>query len=833
MNSDSASGPSWTSHHPIGDKAPGGRNVDMELSQTGTISSALDDGTDEDHLLSYFLDTEASDGGGGGTPISLHNPPLSVALNHQNKLSTSTSNSNINDMNNPMNVTTSTAASTVASTVASNSIASSTSSSSLLGQSPSTLQRKSKQTNGFEMPSTPAVQFYASSNNTLSSQKQPESSTTLNASAAATTTTQQQQQQMQPQLPQFPHFSAGLHPGNANSTNSNTVSSSSSSSSLSSIANALVHGNSTGHIIQVQQQFQAQGIGNNGSTASEHRFSPISPAGLINNVGSGEQMMLPPASRVPTISSVPPSSQASNHVKYQPMVSQRLQMNMPANNKHTTTNDSINTMNNTQMQIPSSSSSLQVAHMEWLKQMNQIASATHHSTTSENMMSASSFVPNSSVQPMHVEQPQSQHHQSNVNKANTNSLPVTLPVFTQTSQNTTPLMTQQQQQQQQQLFLQSMHRSRMLNTDILPSAPTASMIARLQSQFAKEKESSATESKEKRERRLARNRESARQSRRRKKELLLNLGAQVSKLQQAIDVERFRQLECMERELVVDRIRIIEQLFSSAAMSLGVSPDAALSEQLVALIRLGGPNSQIRRAAVDYQYNALNQTILSYSQHFMLALLMKDETFFTLAKEQRAKTIKTTGRVSSKQVGEELTNGMKEKMNESVVSGGSGSNSSSRSPITCHHNDRYQMWPLLCYELAVSLDQEEKLLQYMRRLRDNQQLEKTKRQLSIATTMVSNMKNGVLYQSHATAHRNEAALLQALTPPQSARFLQWFLKNKERCKKVFGHHNYNNRTHSKVVEEQSGDLNGQTDVDQSMINICQRLMQTMNIKKDI
>ena len=68
-------------------------------------------------------------------------------------------------------------------------------------------------------------------------------------------------------------------------------------------------------------------------------------------------------------------------------------------------------------------------------------------------------------------------------------------------------------------------------------------------------------------------------------------------------------------------------------------------------------------------------------------------------------TIKTTGRVSSKQVGEDLTNGFKDKM-------AAGSNKSS---MSCHPNDRLQMWPLFCYELAVSLDQEEKLLQYLRR----------------------------------------------------------------------------------------------------------------------
>lgn len=809
MNNSSSDSVSWVSHlrnkSKDLDSDSAGRNAsvgrDVEMSSTTPPTTAFDD-TDEDHLLSYFLGTEAIEG--GGTPQSLQSPTLSLSSMTQKKLTTTTSATNMNEMANAMNTTTSTAAST--------SLASSNSSSSLLGQSPSTLNRKNKRNHaGFDMPSTPAVQFYAS---TSTSQKQE-------SSATSTPSQQSIQAQMQPpQFPQFSQFSAILRPSSTN--NSNPVSSSSSSSSLSSIANALVHGSSPGHIIQMQQQFQAQGSGNGGTNGgsttvgqgSELRHSPVTPTGFIGS-GSSEQMMLPPASRNTPTSSASTKNQTVNHVKYQPMVSQRMQMNLPTTN-YTTGNA---TMNNPPMQLPSSSS-LQVAHMEWLKQMNSIASGINQPGATESILPAPPFIQGSSApnQPQHLEQSQQQQQLVDVAQSNTHSLPI-FPQPQSNHQNAkqTPLT-----EQQQQLFLQSMQRSRLLNADILPSAPTASMIAHLQSQVAKDKESSSsntTESKEKRERRLARNRESARQSRRRKKELLLNLRAQVSKLQREIDAERFRQLDCMERELTVDKIQIINQLFSRAAMSLGVSPDAALSEQLIALVRLGGPNSQIRRAAVDYQYSALSQTILSCSQHFMLSLILKDEGFFTVAKEHRARTIKTTGRVSSKQVGEDLTNGFKDKM----AAGGN------KSSISCHPNDRLQMWPLFCYELAVSLDQEEKLLQYLRRLKHNQQVDKTKRQLSIATTMISNMKNGVLYQSHATAHRNEAALLQVLTPPQSARFLQWFVKNKDRCRKVFGHHKHT--TNAKV--EQSQGVNGVMDVDQSMTHICQKLMQTMNIKKGI
>lgn len=63
---------------------------------------------------------------------------------------------------------------------------------------------------------------------------------------------------------------------------------------------------------------------------------------------------------------------------------------------------------------------------------------------------------------------------------------------------------------------------------------------------------------------------------------------------------------------------------------------------------------------------------------------------------------KGTGRISSKLVGEEIHKG-------------SNSNSKEKSSQTCGVNDADKVWPLICYELTVSLDQEERLLQAFRR----------------------------------------------------------------------------------------------------------------------
>jgi hypothetical protein len=67
----------------------------------------------------------------------------------------------------------------------------------------------------------------------------------------------------------------------------------------------------------------------------------------------------------------------------------------------------------------------------------------------------------------------------------------------------------------------------------------------------------------------------------------------------------------------------------------------------------------------------------------------------------------TSGRVSSKQIGKELTQAWeksktKEEEDESK-------------PNSCGAYDALKMWPLLCHELEVGVDQEERMLQAHRK----------------------------------------------------------------------------------------------------------------------
>lgn len=63
---------------------------------------------------------------------------------------------------------------------------------------------------------------------------------------------------------------------------------------------------------------------------------------------------------------------------------------------------------------------------------------------------------------------------------------------------------------------------------------------------------------------------------------------------------------------------------------------------------------------------------------------------------------KTTGRVSSKLVGEDIAKKHAEDVKEGIAE---------QPTLTCNADDRATFWPLLCYELSVGIEQEEKLLQ--------------------------------------------------------------------------------------------------------------------------
>ena len=137
------------------------------------------------------------------------------------------------------------------------------------------------------------------------------------------------------------------------------------------------------------------------------------------------------------------------------------------------------------------------------------------------------------------------------------------------------------------------------------------------------------EDEEKRSKRLARNRESARQSRRKKKEHLSELGNKVNQLQDMLDISRRLSLGTMDVTLQEKRIRLLTELVRS---SVNVNEDA-----LHQVLQETSPNSPVKQSTIRFQYATLKQTLLPKYEEFILWLTLREKAFFTKGKEERAK----------------------------------------------------------------------------------------------------------------------------------------------------------------------------------------------------
>jgi hypothetical protein len=171
----------------------------------------------------------------------------------------------------------------------------------------------------------------------------------------------------------------------------------------------------------------------------------------------------------------------------------------------------------------------------------------------------------------------------------------------------------------------------------------------------------------------------------------------------------------------------------------------------------------VRERVATFQYEKLRQLLLPRHEEFVLWLTLQQDSFFNSLKDKRAASSKT-GRVSSKQIGEELSNEF--------------NNNNNDEDEKLSTNDLYQIWPLFCFEHLVSVEQEEKLIQTSKRIRNDAQVAENRLQMALATKMVDLVKKGVLFQAHAASMRTRTTLLEILTPEQSVKFLKYMAANR-------------------------------------------------------
>ncbi len=256
--------------------------------------------------------------------------------------------------------------------------------------------------------------------------------------------------------------------------------------------------------------------------------------------------------------------------------------------------------------------------------------------------------------------------------------------------------------------------------------------------YLRQQASSPVETEEKRAKRLERNRESARKSRRRKKERLSTLGEQVSKLLSKVEKERRIQMGVMDDVMMEYERNTIVRLkdeYEERGGDCSAMADEWLAAALEQFIdRMGDP---IRKDVVEFQCTALGQYLLPRYQKFLLWLTLHPESYFMVGKDEHAKrestetsrTVRTTpGKISSKQIGDELTNGRKledgtiippslspPSASTNLEQSDQGNDGGEKAGMTAQAFDAGRMWPLTCFELSISVDQEDKFLQSHKR----------------------------------------------------------------------------------------------------------------------
>uniref|UniRef100_A0A6U3RW20 BZIP domain-containing protein n=1 Tax=Ditylum brightwellii TaxID=49249 RepID=A0A6U3RW20_9STRA len=650
-------------------------------------------------------------------------------------------------------------------------------------------------------PCTPAVQFYASTSRHVSHHPPQQHQQQ-----------QQQQQQQGLQLQQPIMQNVPVH-SNLNKVPSRADTSSSSSSSLSSLAAALALGGGPA-VMQVQQHLQARETSTHPPTSPPpSHISPISPAHVLSShQHHHETMMLPPPPRFPnqnvttqhgthasqlmTQSITPPVTQSimsttatSQHATPMPLPQPQQQWHHPPQTtpQWQTAPTQVN-FSTHQQQNPSN-------HVEWIRQVNSIVG----SMAAQAMPLLAPAQPHAApmMQPQHppsIQPALPQHQQnhppnSNMESGTTQSYaPIAPPPVSHLAINPP---TQLKLQPQPQAILPN-------STNLLPHPslhPPPSMPSSITTSSFPPPNTAAPqgpgESEERRQRRLARNRESARLSRRRKKEHLANLGDRVEKLHNQIESVRRERMERMEMSLKKNRRDGIRQLLNvkkDDQTSSATTNDRAmeLMNKLALILRETAPNCPVRKASIHFQYNTLKQTLLPQYYKYLLWLTTRQPDYFLAGKESRPKnTAKSSGRVSSKQIGEELTTTFKtSKETPPNKHAKSKSSSVPTGILSCRSDQASKLWPLFCYELSVSVDQEERFLLAHKRAQEKENFANDRAQIEVAATLTSNLKTGMLFQSDMATHRSETCLFQILTPTQVCGFLRWFANNRERCRNV-------------------------------------------------
>lgn len=102
-------------------------------------------------------------------------------------------------------------------------------------------------------------------------------------------------------------------------------------------------------------------------------------------------------------------------------------------------------------------------------------------------------------------------------------------------------------------------------------------------------------------------------------------------------------------------------------------------------------------------------------------------------------------------------------------------------------------------------------------------VDESRRKIASSLSVMKQLQESLLSHSTTVAHQNESALLQILTPTQSTRFLEWFLRNRDRCARMIDKTDFSTAVSPPVCNVQLNEQLPKANSDHSLNDICKHL----------
>jgi len=265
---------------------------------------------------------------------------------------------------------------------------------------------------------------------------------------------------------------------------------------------------------------------------------------------------------------------------------------------------------------------------------------------------------------------------------------------------------------------------------------------------------------EKKARRLAKNRESARASRVKNKQYLESLENSNMELFLQMNAARWKYLDSCAQNIRRRRreessqmcARMRQRLVSN--VQLNPQEERVYSSALSAIHKKYGHFSDEHKALVDFEHLELGSKLFPAYQRFLLWLTGQPDQFFDRLEGKHVDNFKWT--TSNKFIGDKLfSNGQTTAGTE--YGGG--------------------MWQLLCHEVGISLEQEEKLGSIRRSVRENANFFPERNKIchhQDATPLLQNVMNCTAFGVHS----RHSQFQSVLTPQQVFDYTDWVEENK-------------------------------------------------------